>query len=404
MAYSNMSQLKSESDHTEACIFWGEKAFAMAQKVGDEETIAHSLNSMGSTQMLHQSSLPRGIELLQQSLAIALKHSYHEHVARAYTAMGSNWVTIKDYPLGRKNLEEGIRYCEERDLDSLKFYMLGWKGRLELETAHWKEANWIAEGLIKNENLLPVIKIGALVVIATIKMRRGDPDAISLLLEAKNTASVTTELQRIIPVLLALLEYEWITGKNYVDEEVFGQTMDMFREVRKISKKSRLYFWLLRARKHCLLPDEKYDEYVTTSITKDVAAAELWEKLGCPYEHALTLFEGSDDDKRAAVSIVHGLGATAVYEKMKGEMRVAGIKSIPRGIRKSTQANPAQLTERELDVLQLLNESMPNKEIASRLFISAKTVDHHISAILFKLEVNSRARAVQEAIRLEIIK
>ena len=94
----------------------------------------------------------------------------------------------------------------------------------------------------------------------------------------------------------------------------------------------------------------------------------------------------------------------AVYEKMKAMMRSSGITGIPRGMRKTTQANPAQLTDRELGVLQLLKEGLQNKEIGSRLFISAKTVDHHISSILFKLDVNSRARAVQEAIRLGIVK
>jgi DNA-binding NarL/FixJ family response regulator len=57
-----------------------------------------------------------------------------------------------------------------------------------------------------------------------------------------------------------------------------------------------------------------------------------------------------------------------------------------------------------MDVLLLLKEGMQNKEIAEKLFISAKTVDHHISAILFKLDVNTRVKAVQEAIHLEIIK
>ena len=94
----------------------------------------------------------------------------------------------------------------------------------------------------------------------------------------------------------------------------------------------------------------------------------------------------------------------AIYQKMKMEMRNSGIKSIPRGLRKSTQSNPALLTSRELDVLQLLKEGLRNKEIAGKLFVSVKTVDHHISSILFKLDVNSRAKAVQEALRQEFIK
>ena len=85
-------------------------------------------------------------------------------------------------------------------------------------------------------------------------------------------------------------------------------------------------------------------------------------------------------------------------------MRAGGIKNIPRGIRESTRSNPAQLTNRELDVLQLLQKGNQNKEIAAMLFISPKTADHHISSILYKLEVNTRVKAIAEAVRLGILK
>ena len=98
------------------------------------------------------------------------------------------------------------------------------------------------------------------------------------------------------------------------------------------------------------------------------------------------------------------LGAIAVYKKMKQEMRNLGIKNIPRGIRKSTRSNAALLTYREMDVLRLLKEEMQNKEIAAQLYISVKTVDHHISNILFKLDASSRSKAVREAFRLGILK
>lgn len=132
-------------------------------------------------------------------------------------------------------------------------------------------------------------------------------------------------------------------------------------------------------------------------------AATLWKNADCPYMEALALFEGNDNDKRKAITIVHKLGASAVYEKMKWEMRTSGIKSIPRGIRKSTRENAAFLTGRELDVLELLKEELHSKEIAFKLFVSAKTVDNHISSIFFKLNVRSRTKAVSEAVRQEII-
>lgn len=84
-------------------------------------------------------------------------------------------------------------------------------------------------------------------------------------------------------------------------------------------------------------------------------------------------------------------------------MRTSGIKSISRGISKTTRSNPAFLTGRELNILPLLKDGLQNKEIAAKLFVSAKTVDHHISSILFKLDVNSRTKAVTEAVRQEII-
>jgi DNA-binding NarL/FixJ family response regulator len=117
----------------------------------------------------------------------------------------------------------------------------------------------------------------------------------------------------------------------------------------------------------------------------------------------LVLYDGTDENKRTAIKITQELGATRTCDKFKREMRMAGIKGIPRGYRKSTQMNTALLTIREIEVLQLLKEGMKNKEIAAQLFISAKTVDHHISSILFKLDVNSRGKAVKEALRQSII-
>jgi len=403
MAYSNMSQLKMLADQTGECIFWGEKAMTIARDVNDEETLVHAMINMGSALMVTRSSTQKGVALLKEGLDISLKNSYHEHAARAYTAMGSNFVTIKDYSFAKQTLDEGINYCEERDIDSLKLYMLGWKARLNLETGNWDEAYAIAGNLLKKENLPPVIKIGALTVVATIKIRRGEQDPLPLLLEAKKLAFVTTELQRIIPAMIALLEYEWTSGKRCIEPEVLHETMNMFLHLGIISKKCRFFFWLNKMRDHYPQLKEKCANVLNNGNTVH-EEADSWEQLGCPYEQALSLFEGGEDDKRRSLLIIQQLGADAIYEKLKMDMRSSGIKKIPRGLRGSTKANPAQLTNRELDVLQLLKKGIQNKEIAEALFISPKTVDHHISSILFKLDVNSRSKAVNEAARLGIVK
>ena len=403
MAYSNMSQLKMLTNDVDQCISWGEKAISIAKELGDDATLSHAFNNIGTVKMKIPSMETEGLELMGKSLAIALKNSYHEHVARAYTNLGGNGLMMKNYAMAKKNLDEGIRYSEERDLDSWTAYMISMRARLHLETGHWKEAASDAENLLKNENQTMVVKIGALLVTGIIKIRRGDHDALPLLLEAKTKAFTSRELQRIIPALNALLEYEWITGNVYIDSADIEQVIDMIERQNSSLENKGFAFWLWKARKQHMQLTETY-ENIVSSLRMALKNAARWEKTGCPYEQALSLFDGSEDDKRKAITLMQGLGATAVYEKMKSEMRTSGIKSIPRGIRKTTQSNPALLTDRELDVLQLLQEGLQNKEIASRLFISAKTVDHHISAILYKLEVNSRIKAVQEATRMGILK
>ena len=403
MAFSNMSQLKMLYDQPGECIAWGEKAIVAARKLDDKETLSHALNNVGSVYMNIQSSYQKGIELLQQSLEIALNNSLHEHAARAYSNLGSNALRMKNYALAEKTLNEGIRYCEERDLDSSRSIKQSLKSLLKVETGDWKNAYTIAEKLLKNENHLSAFTIVLHNVVSVIKMRTGAADALPALLEAAAKALDTTELQRIIPSLVALLEYEWLTGKTVIRKNDLERVKALIDQSIYQIENNEFFFWLRKARNDKVQLAEVYEGFDVRSTKSAQNAAALWAEKGSPYRQALLLFEGNEDDKRKALSIVQVLGATVVYEKMKLEMRSCGIKSIPRGMRKTTQSNPALLTSREVDVLQLLKEGMQNKEIASRLFISPKTVDHHISSILFKLDVNSRTKAVKEAARMEII-
>jgi DNA-binding NarL/FixJ family response regulator len=61
--------------------------------------------------------------------------------------------------------------------------------------------------------------------------------------------------------------------------------------------------------------------------------------------------------------------------------------------RRSRRRLPPQLTERELEVLELLAERRTNAEIAAKLFLSQKTVRNYVSGILAKLQVADRAEA-----------
>jgi len=84
-------------------------------------------------------------------------------------------------------------------------------------------------------------------------------------------------------------------------------------------------------------------------------------------------------------------------DRVKKQLRDLGVDGIPRGPTKRTIANPAGLTTRQLEVLGLIADGFSNGEIAAKLFVSKKTVEHHVSAIYSKLGVDSRTKAVNAA-------
>jgi DNA-binding NarL/FixJ family response regulator len=131
-------------------------------------------------------------------------------------------------------------------------------------------------------------------------------------------------------------------------------------------------------------------------------AAHEWERIGCPYEQAEALADGDEPAMRQALRIFSALGADAAGDRVRARMRSAGVRRVPSRPRASTRTAPAQLTRRQLEVLALIEAGLSNSEIADRLFISKKTAGHHVSAILRKLNVRSRAEAGSIARKLDV--
>jgi DNA-binding NarL/FixJ family response regulator len=129
---------------------------------------------------------------------------------------------------------------------------------------------------------------------------------------------------------------------------------------------------------------------------------DIWTAMGCPYEAALAALDAPTPTLQEALVELQALGAQPAARIVANRLRSRGQRRVPRGPRASTRSNPANLTPRELDVLRHLTDGLRNAEIAKRLFISEKTVDHHVAAILTKLDATTRSQAVAKATRLGI--
>jgi DNA-binding CsgD family transcriptional regulator len=162
-------------------------------------------------------------------------------------------------------------------------------------------------------------------------------------------------------------------------------------------------FWLWRAGIHHALESEIAEPYALQIAGNWRAAADLWKQIGCPYEEAMALVDGDEAAQLEALAIFERLGASPAAEKLRHTLRATGVRGIPRGPRQSTQENPAGLTARQMEVLSCMSDGCTNTEIAERLFISSKTVDHHVSAILAKLDARTRAEAVSVALQSNLI-
>jgi len=401
MAYSNRAQLAMLADNTAEAVRWGERAMALAESLGDTETLVHALTNVGTA--LLTAGDEQGHAHLERSLQLALERGWEEHVARAYTNLACCAVMTRDYPLAGRFLQEGLAYCAEHDLDSWATYMGAWQARASFEQGNWDDAAEEATRVLERYRLPAAAKIPALVILGWVRVRRGDPGSAALLDEARTLALATGELQRIAPVAAARAEAAWLRGdqEQCLAEARVGYELALTHTYPW--KLGELSLWMWRAGGLTSVPGPIAEPFARQIAGDWWGAAALWAQIGCPYEQALALADGDAEAMRNALALFEQLGAQPAMALVRRRLRQQGVGGIPRGPRPSTRTNQAGLTTRQLEVLRLMAEGLSNAEIASRLFTSPKTVEHHVSAVLAKLGVHSRAQAISAAHHLELL-
>ncbi|HEY7021663.1 MAG TPA: AAA family ATPase [Ktedonobacterales bacterium] len=401
MAYGNLAQLGTRTSDSSTTLFWGERAITLAGRLGDFETLSYTLNSMGAAEI--ESGDKRGSTKLEQSLAIALEHGFEEHAARAYANLVIHRVLLREYAQVERFLQDGIAYCAERDLDPWGHFLRWAQARARLDQGDWMAAEEDAIAILNVPWMAVTNRIPALLVLGRVRARRGDPSAEALLDEARDLAFSVGEEQRIEQVAAARAEWRWLQGDLVACATEVGMAFRRPYSIVRPWYQSELVFWLWRGGGLTTAPESTFPPYAL-QITGDWrAAASAWERLGCPWEQALALLDGDEAAKRAALAIFERLDATPAAEIARRKLRQAGARGLSRGPYRVARANPQGLTNRQLEVLPLLAEGRSNAEIAGRLSTSPRTVEHHVSAVLAKLNAHSRAEAVRRAYELGLL-
>ncbi len=396
LAYSNMAQVALNDEQRDETYSWSRRALGLAEALDARSVIVHSLNNIGTMQLLHDQ--PEGWETLSRSLAMAEREGLEEHIGRAYIHLGWAMNRTRAHQYAHW-LDRGVRVCEELGLEGWESYVIAYRARYHLDRGCWDDALRDAETVLRSARSVPLLRILGLTVIGLVRARRGDADQWAALDEAHELQIGQDELQYRVPVAIARAEAAWLDGRgDLVGDETHGVVQAAAdREAAWVVGELA---WLRRLAGIDETIAGAVEPY-SSQLAGDVEdAAKRWAELGCPYDAALALVESTDEDQlRYALTEFQRLGAKPAAAVVARRLREHGVRGLPRGARPRTKDHPAGLTPREVEVLALLQEGTSNAEIAGRLFVSEKTVHHHVSAILRKLGVSSRGQAAREATR-----
>jgi DNA-binding CsgD family transcriptional regulator len=396
-AYANLAVQRMTEGADDAAIDLAGRAVALAESLGVTEVLSDALNTRACA-LEHAGRDASG--LLRRALDIALAGRLDEQAGRAYANLHALDCSRRQFAAAERLYLEGIAFCDDHDIGTYATCLRGERtGYLE-KTGRWDEGALLAADLLARAGASPVNRLNPLISLGKIRARRAEPGAWECLDEAALAADASAEPSPIVAARLARAEAHWLRGEPAAARGQAELAADAAAWCDSWER-GAIAAWLRRTGSDRSLDGEFPPPFAAELAGDWAAAARGWHELGCPYDEALALLDGPDDCAlREALAIFDALGAAAAARMTRQKMRRLGLRSIPAGPQTATRANPRGLTRREREVLDLICAGQTNAQIAERLFISVKTVHHHVSAVLAKLGVPSRNAAAAEAAQL----
>jgi DNA-binding CsgD family transcriptional regulator len=358
-----------------------------AEAAGCTKAVAYSLNSIG---MLQIAAGRDGFADIERSLELALEHDLDDEAGRGYGNLYQAAVDRCRFAEYAQCFTDGMAFCHEHDTATFSVCLRGSHATALLRTGRLAETTALVEETL-HETISPVNRLHLLISLAAARLLQGDPGADAVMEQAWHLAASTGERGWLLRLASLAAEAAWLAGRpDALDERVID-VAGSHADDEDTWLRAELVVWLDRLGVPGPRPARPPAPYALELNGDHEAAARWWHEAGCPFEEAVALTRGSGRGHlAAALELVTSIGAEQAAARVRRMMRDAGERAVPRGARPATRANPHGLTPREGEVLALLREGLSNAAIARRLYISERTVHHHVSAVLAKLGISSR--------------
>ncbi len=393
--YNSQAVLFLAREENEKGVKLAEKAISLIHQLGDLDKLPRLVETLGLC-WLHLDYV-RGIEHLEHSLDLAVEYGQSMRTANTYANLSSVYVEFIRLDRAEQFIADALAYVAERDLEFARMYIMAWQAQLHLLRGRWQQAEEAASLVLQSPGTSIGSRGPALMALGRLQARQGHTGAGAALAESLELLFSLGFGQREGMVRAALAESAWLAGDSARTLTEARAVFDRAVQQHHPWVAGELAYWRWRCGDRVEIADWMAQPYVLEIRGDWRAAAAAWESLGCPYEQARALAEGDQDAQVAALQIFERLGARPAIDEVRQKLQAAGVQSIPRGPRQATLENPFQLTNRQMEVLALLVENLTDAEIAARLVISPKTVGHHVSAVLARMNVKSREEAAELA-------
>ena len=374
------------------------KAQALAREHRLDDVLSNALNTEGCLRgFTGEDSIP----LLRESLATALAGNHVAQVGRAHSNLVATFESEWRVEEAEVAYGEGIAYADSQDLGTFGYCLRGGWSQFLRHRGRNREARELTRELIEAGLPSPVNSLNPWTAAGVVAALAGDADeAWARLDEALRNADALQDANWTRMVLMGRAEAHWLEGR---DDLAAADVARVLTETVGTDKwdVGETLVWARRLGVDAsdVEPDLSPAAPWARELTGDVkGAVEEWDSLGAFHFAAMALaFSDEEQDLRSAMERFRQMEAPAAETRVRQRLRELGADVVPAGPRAATRAHPAGLTRREGEVLEGLVRGLSNADLAAELFLSERTVEHHVSNVLGKLGVSSRAEAAKAA-------